>query len=87
MKGLPGFLDVNSDLQITSPQVLVEIDREKAVAAHRHHIAHVIVPHANTKDLAELPPDVKEGEYVVVHVGFAIALRGGGLVAPAVHDE
>jgi HAE1 family hydrophobic/amphiphilic exporter-1 len=32
MKGLPGFLDVNSDLQITSPQVLVEIDREKASA-------------------------------------------------------
>jgi HAE1 family hydrophobic/amphiphilic exporter-1 len=32
MKSLPGFLDVNSDLQITSPQVLVEIDREKASA-------------------------------------------------------
>ncbi|MGH7299545.1 MAG: efflux RND transporter permease subunit [Candidatus Rokuibacteriota bacterium] len=32
MKTLPGFLDVNSDLQITSPQVLVEIDREKASA-------------------------------------------------------
>ncbi|HEY7435873.1 MAG TPA: efflux RND transporter permease subunit, partial [Methylomirabilota bacterium] len=32
MKGLPGFLDVNSDLQITSPQVLVDIDREKASA-------------------------------------------------------
>jgi HAE1 family hydrophobic/amphiphilic exporter-1 len=32
MKGLSGFLDVNSDLQITSPQVLVEIDREKASA-------------------------------------------------------
>jgi HAE1 family hydrophobic/amphiphilic exporter-1 len=32
MKGLAGFLDVNSDLQITSPQVLVEIDREKASA-------------------------------------------------------
>jgi HAE1 family hydrophobic/amphiphilic exporter-1 len=32
MRGLPGFLDVNSDLQITSPQVLVEIDREKASA-------------------------------------------------------
>jgi HAE1 family hydrophobic/amphiphilic exporter-1 len=32
MKGLGGFLDVNSDLQITSPQVLVEIDREKASA-------------------------------------------------------
>ncbi len=32
MRGLPGFLDVNSDLQISSPQVLVEIDREKASA-------------------------------------------------------
>ncbi len=32
MRALPGFLDVNSDLQIKSPQVLVEIDREKASA-------------------------------------------------------
>jgi HAE1 family hydrophobic/amphiphilic exporter-1 len=32
MKALAGLLDVNSDLQITSPQVLVEIDREKASA-------------------------------------------------------
>ncbi|MGH7413180.1 MAG: efflux RND transporter permease subunit [Candidatus Rokuibacteriota bacterium] len=32
LKELPGFLDVNSDLQIRSPQVLVEIDREKASA-------------------------------------------------------
>src|SRR5262249_44760805 len=32
MRVLPGFLDVNSDLQIKSPQVLVEIDREKASA-------------------------------------------------------
>ncbi|HEX7786034.1 MAG TPA: efflux RND transporter permease subunit, partial [Methylomirabilota bacterium] len=32
MRGLPGFLDVNSDLQIRSPQVLVEIDRQKASA-------------------------------------------------------
>ena len=28
----PGFLDVNSDLQVTSPQVLVEIDRDRASA-------------------------------------------------------
>ena len=32
IRGLPGFLDVNSDLQITSPQVLVEIDRDRASA-------------------------------------------------------
>jgi hydrophobic/amphiphilic exporter-1 (mainly G- bacteria), HAE1 family len=29
---LPGFRDVNSDLQITNPQAKVEIDREKAAA-------------------------------------------------------
>jgi HAE1 family hydrophobic/amphiphilic exporter-1 len=32
MRKLPGFLDVNSDLLITSPQVLVDIDRDKASA-------------------------------------------------------
>jgi HAE1 family hydrophobic/amphiphilic exporter-1 len=32
VRGLPGFLDVNSDLQLTSPQVLVEIDRDRAAA-------------------------------------------------------
>jgi HAE1 family hydrophobic/amphiphilic exporter-1 len=32
MRKLPGFLDVNSDLLITSPQVLVEIDRDRASA-------------------------------------------------------
>jgi HAE1 family hydrophobic/amphiphilic exporter-1 len=32
LRALPGFLDVNSDLQIRSPQVLVEIDRDKASA-------------------------------------------------------
>ncbi len=30
LRELPGFQDVTSDLQITSPQVLVEIDRDKA---------------------------------------------------------
>ena len=30
MRALPGLQDVNTDLQITSPQVLVEIDRDKA---------------------------------------------------------
>jgi HAE1 family hydrophobic/amphiphilic exporter-1 len=32
IRGLQGFLDVNSDLQITTPQVLVEIDRDRASA-------------------------------------------------------
>jgi hydrophobic/amphiphilic exporter-1 (mainly G- bacteria), HAE1 family len=32
MRTLPGFTDVNSDLQIASPQVTVDIDRDRAVA-------------------------------------------------------
>ncbi len=32
MKALPGFVDVNSDLQIASPEVNVEIDRNRAEA-------------------------------------------------------
>ena len=32
MRQLPGILDVNSDLQISSPQVFVDIDRDKALA-------------------------------------------------------
>ena len=32
MRTLPGFVDVNSDLQIASPQVMVDIDRDRALA-------------------------------------------------------
>ncbi len=32
MRGLPGLTDVNSDLQISSPQVIVDIDRDRASA-------------------------------------------------------
>ena len=32
MRTLPGFVDVNSDLQIASPQVMADINRDRAVA-------------------------------------------------------
>ncbi len=32
MRTLPGFVDVNSDLQIASPQVVADIDRDRALA-------------------------------------------------------
>ena len=33
MNQIPGIVDVTTDLQITSPQILVEINRDKAPAS------------------------------------------------------
>jgi ATP-dependent Lon protease len=33
--------------------------REKAVAAHRHRVAQVLIPHGNVRDVEELPPEVR----------------------------
>ena len=33
MNQIPGIVDVTTDLQITSPQILVEINRDKASAS------------------------------------------------------
>ncbi len=33
--------------------------KEKAVAAHRHRVGHVIIPHENVRDLDELPEEVR----------------------------
>ena len=48
LRTLPGFLDVNSDLQITSPQVLVEIDRDKAatLGVTAEQVASMAIPPA-----------------------------------------
>jgi ATP-dependent Lon protease len=35
--------------------------REKAVAAHRGRIKHVVIPKANARELEEMPTDVREG--------------------------
>ena len=32
MRALPGFLDLNSDMQIASPQVMVDMDRDRALS-------------------------------------------------------
>ena len=34
MRSIPGLMDVTSDLQITNPQVLVTVERDKASALH-----------------------------------------------------
>jgi ATP-dependent Lon protease len=34
--------------------------KEKSVAAHRNHVVDVIIPHANARDLEELPQEVRD---------------------------
>ncbi len=61
LTGIPVRGDVAMTGEITLRGRVLPIGgiREKGVAAHRHHIAHVIVPFANKKDLAELPEEVR----------------------------
>lgn len=90
LTGIPVRGDVAMTGEITLRGRVLPIGglREKGVAAHRHRIAHVLVPAANAKDLAELPDDVRSG--VTWHMVksmddvLALALRG---TLPALHEE
>jgi len=82
LTGIPVRGDVAMTGEVTLRGRVLPIGgiREKGVAAHRHRVAHVIVPHRNAKDLAELPEDVRS--QVTWHTVktmdevLAIALRG-----------
>lgn len=90
LTGIPVRGDVAMTGEVTLRGRVLPIGglREKGVAAHRHHIAHVIVPHANAKDLSELPEDVRGG--VTWHTVksmdevLTLALRGS---LPAIEEE
>ncbi|MFN5597860.1 MAG: S16 family serine protease, partial [Gemmatimonas sp.] len=90
LTGIPVRGDVAMTGEITLRGRVLPIGgvREKGVAAHRHRIAHVIVPQGNAKDLGELPEDVRTG--VTWHTVrtmeevLALALRGA---IPTLHEE
>jgi ATP-dependent Lon protease len=60
--------------------------KEKAVAAHRNGIAHVIIPHGNVRDVQELPQEVRDGiQFHPVRTMdevLGLALRPSGAQAP-----
>ncbi len=63
LSGIPVRGDVAMTGEVTLRGRVLPIGgvREKAVAAHRHGYKHVILPHANAKDLKDLPEDVRSG--------------------------
>jgi ATP-dependent Lon protease len=60
--------------------------KEKAVAAHRHRVKHVVLPAANLRDLEELPSEVRTGVefHPVKTMDEVLALALRAIPAPGV---
>jgi ATP-dependent Lon protease len=63
LTGIPIRGDVAMTGEITLRGRVLPIGglKEKAVAAHRHSIRHVLIPHQNYRELEELPEEVRAG--------------------------
>ena len=85
LTGVPVRGDVAMTGEITLRGRVLPIGglKEKAVAAHRNKVSDVIIPHGNTRDLDELPEEVREGvrfhPVKTMDDVLAVAMRGDAL--------
>jgi len=63
LTGIPVRGDVAMTGEITLRGRVLAIGglKEKAVAAHRNNVRHVLIPHQNSRDVEELPEEVRSG--------------------------
>jgi ATP-dependent Lon protease len=62
LTGIPvrGDLAMTGEITLRGRVLPIGGLKEKSVAAHRNHVVDVIIPHANARDLEELPQEVRE---------------------------
>jgi ATP-dependent Lon protease len=62
LTGVPvrGDVAMTGEITLRGRVLAVGGVKEKAVAAHRHHVRTVVIPRLNARDTAELPPDVRD---------------------------
>jgi ATP-dependent Lon protease len=93
LTGIPVRGDVAMTGEITLRGRVLPIGglKEKAVAAHRNKVSDVIIPHGNSRDLDELPEEVRAGvrfhPVKTMDEVLAIAIRGDLLERAAERRE
>ena len=63
LTGIPvrGDLAMTGEITLRGRVLAIGGLKEKAVAAHRNHVVDVIIPHANVREVEELPQEVRDG--------------------------
>jgi ATP-dependent Lon protease len=63
LTGIPvrGDLAMTGEITLRGRVLPIGGLKEKSVAAHRNHVADVIIPHGNEREIEELPQEVRDG--------------------------